>query len=178
MRIFVGVKIPSEIRSEIEAEADKILKHAISYKKNVSQNFHLTLKFIGEIEISDIVALDQLLAESLKDIQAFDVNLKDMGYFEKGNEYVLWIGVKSGVGYLQEIHQRIDKKISDLFQIDRSKLTPHITVARKVVVDNVKTLSKNKTKNYTFNVDEVIIYYSHRVDNVLTYTPLSKIKLL
>ena len=110
MRIFVGIDIPGEIKQAIEIETDKILAKTVSHRKALSDTYHLTLKFIGEIEISDIVALDELLGEALKDVKAFDVHLKDMGYFEKDNMYILWMGVHQGVGYLKEIHQKIDQK--------------------------------------------------------------------
>ena len=177
MRIFVGINIPSEVKSSIEAEADKVLKHTKSYKKSVSKNYHLTLKFIGEMKISDIITLDQLLAKSLKESSSFEIHLKDIGYFENDNEYILFVGVHQGVGYLNEIQQIIDQQTSEVFGIKRTKLEPHITVARNVVVDNKKVLKKNKTKNYSFKVDEISIYYSHRDDGILKYTALSNIKL-
>ncbi|MCD4827538.1 MAG: RNA 2',3'-cyclic phosphodiesterase [Acholeplasmataceae bacterium] len=178
MRIFVGIKVPKEIGILLEEEADKILKHTKSYKKNLNQNYHLTIKFIGEMKISDIVALDQLLAKSLKEVKAFDVHLKDMGYFEKNEDYTLWIGAHQGVGYLKEIYQIVDKKSREFFGIDHTDFVPHVTLAKHVKVDKVKVLNKNKTKNYTFKVEEISIYYSHRAEGVLTYTPLSKIKLV
>ena len=87
------------------------------------------------------------------------------------------MGAQKGVGYLKEIHHEIDEKISQLFSIDRAEFTPHITLARKVIVDDVKTLARNRTKAYTFRAEEVSIFYSHRIEGALTYTQLSKIKL-
>ena len=55
MRIFVGIDVPDNLREQIEYETDKLLEK-LSYKKSPNQNYHLTLKFIGEIEISDIVS--------------------------------------------------------------------------------------------------------------------------
>lgn len=178
MRIFVGIKIPKETGSLLEIEADKVLKHTKSYKKNLNQNYHLTLKFIGEMKISDIVAFEQLLVNELKGIKSFDVHLKDLGYFEKNNDYTLWIGVHQGLGYLKEIYQIVDKKAREFFGIDHSEFLAHVTLAKNVKVDKLKVLNKNKTKTYLFKVEEVSIYYSHRADGILTYTPLSKIKLV
>jgi RNA 2',3'-cyclic 3'-phosphodiesterase len=177
MRIFVGIKIPDDIRSSLDVEADKILKLTKSYNKSLSRNYHLTLKFIGEMKISEIVALDQLLAKKLKDVKSFDLQLKDIGYFEKNNEYILWIGAQQGAGYLKEIHKIIDIQSHEFFGIEHNRFEPHVTLASKVCLDKVKVLKKNKTKSYKFRVEEISIYYSHRVEGVLTYTALSSIKL-
>jgi 2'-5' RNA ligase len=174
MRIFVGIKIPEDIRNSLEDEADKILKLTKSFNKSLSANYHLTVKFIGEMKISEIVALDQILTKRLKAIKSFDIYLKDIGYFEKNNEYTLWIGVQKGTDYLDEIHQIVDLECYELFGIERNKFQPHVTLARKVCVDKVRVLMKNKTKSYKLKVEEVSIYYSHRVNDMLTYTPLSK----
>jgi 2'-5' RNA ligase len=177
MRIFVGIKIPEDIRNSLDDEADKVLKLTKSYNKSLNENYHLTIKFIGEMKISEIVALDQLLTKRLKDIKSFDLYLKDIGYFEKNNEYTLWIGVQQDSNFLDEIHQIIDLESHDLFSIERNKFEPHVTLARKVQVDKIQILKKNKTKSYKLRVEEISIYYSHRVNDMLTYTPLSKIKL-
>ena len=83
MRIFVGIDIPKEIKTQLDIEADKFLKYASDSRKMLTDNYHLTLKFIGEIDVAQIDELDRLLKESLKDVEAFDVHLKDLGYFKK-----------------------------------------------------------------------------------------------
>lgn len=177
MRIFVGVKIPEDIRNSLDDEADKILKLTKFYNKSLSENYHLTIEFIGEMKISEIVALDQILTKRLKNIKSFDIYLKNIGYFEKDNEYTLWIGVQKGSDYLDKVYQIVDLESHELFGIERNRFEPHVTLARKVCVDNVQVLKKHKTKSYKLKVEEVSIYYSHRVNDMLTYTPLSKIKL-
>ncbi|MFA5471537.1 MAG: RNA 2',3'-cyclic phosphodiesterase [Acholeplasmataceae bacterium] len=178
MRIFVGIDIPKEIKTQLDIEADKFLKYASDSRKMSTDNYHLTLKFIGEIDVAQIDELDRLLKESLKDVEAFDVHLKDLGYFKKKDGLILWMGVLQGVGALKKIHLTIDPLLSDKFNLEKSVFSPHVTLAKKVVVEHEDILRKNKTKDYMFKVSEVIIFYSHIVEDVLTYTPLSSIKLL
>lgn len=83
-----------------------------------------------------------------------------------------------GVGRLKEIHKAIDDKINERFKLDKGLFSPHVTLARKVIVEDMNTFKKNKTKELVFTAKEVIIFYSHRVDDVLTYTPMTKIKLI
>lgn len=177
MRVFIGIHLPSEIKDAIEIETDKVLSKTLSYKKVFKETYHLTLKFIGEMEISDIVTLDKILADSLKDVKSFDIVLKDFGYFQKDNQYILWMGARQGAGYLKELRQRIEHTITDIFQVPKSEFNPHITLARKVIIKDLGLLNKVKSAKYAFRIDEVVIFYSHRIEDVLTYTPLSTIKL-
>lgn len=178
MRIFVGIDLPKEIKTQLDVEADKFLKYASESKRVLTENYHLTLKFIGELNVAQIDELDRLLKTSLKDVEAFDVHLKDLGYFKKKEGLILWMGVLQGVGALKGIHLKLDPLLSDKFNLEKSVFSPHVTLAKKVVIENEEVLRKNKTKDYMFKVGEVIIFYSHIVDEVLTYTPLSTIKLL
>jgi RNA 2',3'-cyclic 3'-phosphodiesterase len=177
LRIFVGIDVPKNIKNDLDKETDKFLRYAASAKKVLTDNYHLTLKYIGEIEMPEIDELDLMLKEALKEVHVFDIKIKDFGYFEKKDGLILWIGVLQGVGRLKEIYLKIDSMLSERFSLDRSPFSPHITLAKKVVMEDKDDLRKNKTKDYHFNVHEIIIYYSHIVDNVLTYTPMSSIKL-
>jgi 2'-5' RNA ligase len=167
MRIFVGIDIPSDIKKAIDIESDKFLKYCESYKKVDENNYHVTLKFMGELSVSDLEDLEDILRENIKGFKAFDVHLKDLGFFEKKDGNILWMGMGLGVGKLKEIHKAIDKGL----------FSPHVTLARKVIVEDMNTFKKNKTKELIFTAKEVIIFYSHRVNDVLTYTPMTKIKL-
>lgn len=81
MRIFVGIDIPEDIKKAIDIESDKFLKYCESYKKVELDNYHVTLKFMGELSVSDLEDLEDILRENIKGFKAFDVHLKDLGFF-------------------------------------------------------------------------------------------------
>ncbi len=178
LRIFVGIDIPKEVKIALDVEADKFLKYATESKRMLTDNYHLTLKFIGEIDINQIQELEKILKSSLKDVESFDIHLKDLGYFKKKDGLIIWMGVLQGVGALKGIHLKLDTLLSNKFNIEKSKFSPHVTLAKKVVLESEDRLRKNKTKDYIFHVNDVKIFYSHIVEDVLTYTPMSSIKLL
>jgi 2'-5' RNA ligase len=81
MRIFVGIDIPDDIKKAIDIESDKFLKYCESYKKVGQDNYHVTLKFMGELSVSDLEDLEDILRDKIKGFKAFDVHLKDLGFF-------------------------------------------------------------------------------------------------
>ena len=177
MRIFVGVDIPEHVKHDIDIEADKFLRYCESLKKVENNNYHVTLKFLGELSVNDLEDLEDILRASLKGFKSFDIHLKDLGFFEKKDGNILWMGMGLGVGKLKEIHKAMDQKINDRFKLDKGLFSPHVTLARKVMVEDINTFKKNKTRELIFEAKEVVIFYSHRVDDALTYTPMTKIKL-
>jgi 2'-5' RNA ligase len=177
MRIFVGIDIPDHIKEAIQIESSKFLKYCESFRQVEHHLYHVTLKFLGELSVSDLEDLEDILRASLKGYKAFDVHLKDLGYFEKKDGNILWMGMGLGVGKLKELHKAIDDKINERFQLEKGFFSPHVTLARKVIVEDLNTFKKNKTKEFIFEAKEVVIFYSHHVDDVLTYTPMTKIKL-
>lgn len=177
MRIFVGIDIPKEVKIALNDETDKFLKYTSHSKKTLVDNFHLTLKFIGEIDISQIETLEHILKEQLKDVDSFDIQLKDFGSFKKKDGYILWMGVLKGVGMLKTIHKKIDDVLNKQYGLDKAIFSPHVTLAKRVELKDQNELRKNKTRAYNFKVEHIVIYYSHIVDDVLTYTPLSRIAL-
>ena len=177
MRIFVGVDIPERIKEAIHIESNKFLKYCESFKQVEHNNYHVTLKFLGELSMSDLDDLEDMLRASLKGYKSFDIHLKDLGYFEKKDGHILWMGMGLGIGKLKELHKAMDDKINQRFKLDKGLFSPHVTLARKVIVEDINTFKKNKTRELIFEAKEVVIFYSHRVDDVLTYTPMAKIKL-
>ena len=177
MRIFVGIDIPEHIKNDLNMEADKFLKLTQAYKKIPKDNYHLTLKFIGEIDLKQIDDLNQILKTNLETFKPFEVELKDLGFFKKKDGLILWLGVLKGIGMLKSIHKTLDPILNQTFNLEKAVFSPHVTLAKKLQLDDETNLRKNKTQAYHFTVDEIHIFYSHMVDETLTYTKMSSIKL-
>lgn len=90
---------------------------------------HLTLKFIGDVESSVLLDIEEKL--STVDFSAFQLNLKGMGVFPpRGNPRVLWIGIAE-TEKLTTLRNNIEKSLSEIgIPRSKKKYTPHITTAR------------------------------------------------
>src|SRR4051812_13840475 len=88
LRLFVGIEFPPQLKLRLS-----LLCAGIPGAKWVDAgNFHLTLRFIGEI--SEAVAAD--IDEALLDIRArrFPLQLAGTGVFGGNRPHVLWVGVE------------------------------------------------------------------------------------
>ena len=138
MRLFIAIDF-NELKDyfiELQSKIDK----SLAKLKEVSA-FHLTLKFLGEINDDKV----ELIKEKLKEIKftPFSLTLDQIGVFPSENYIrIIWMGVKptEEVIKLQESIENALKKFN--FKKD-FKFHPHITLARVKFVKDKEKFIKN-----------------------------------
>jgi RNA 2',3'-cyclic 3'-phosphodiesterase len=121
LRLFVGIELPPELRLSLS-----LLASGVPGAKWVDPgNYHLTLRFIGEIDegrAEDVdAALNQIRAPR------FDLVLATIGHFGLRQ---LWVGVERNDA-LQHLHGKIESALTRLgLPPDERHYTPHVTLAR------------------------------------------------
>ena len=124
-RLFVAIDPSAPVRDALAR-----LSHGVPGAKWLApEQFHLTLRFIGEV---DGGMLDEI-AEALGDVEApaFTLALDGVGHFPpRGAPRVLWAGVDDGAA-LGRLHDRIEARLRQLgVAPDRRGFAPHVTLAR------------------------------------------------
>jgi 2'-5' RNA ligase len=95
-----------------------------------SDNFHLTLKFLGNIDESQIEPIGAALIEALRPFPRLTINVKGLGVFPNPKRpRVLWVGlVGSRLALLQS---KVESALTPLgFAPDEKIFTPHLTIGR------------------------------------------------
>jgi 2'-5' RNA ligase len=125
LRLFVGIGFPPELKLQLS-----LLCHGLPGARWVSpDNFHLTLRFIGET--GEDVAADIDAALSRLKARRFTVQLAGIGLFASGERpRTLWVGVERH----PELVALRDKIEQALIRIglppESRKFAPHVTLAR------------------------------------------------
>lgn len=135
MRLFLAVDPDAAARSML-GDLTGTLQHAVEESRSafrwaMSDNIHLTLHFLGEVDESKVDALRRALGATL-DEPAFDIELAELGVFPRGGPpKVLWIAPGTGRESVARIHQELARRLIavGLTPEDRD-LTPHLTLAR------------------------------------------------
>lgn len=135
MRTFIALELPEEIKSYL-LEMQKHINHQA--KLSYANDFHITLKFLGEVSEQQAEGIKKMLAEIR--FEEFSTALSEIGFFPS-EQYisVIWVGLKPDKE-IYELQQKIDSRLADLFQKD-DRFKPHLTLARvKFIKDKVKFL--------------------------------------
>ena len=124
MRLFVALALPDAI-----AESLLALQGGVPGARWMTrERLHVTLRFIGEVDGRDAIAIDDALAT----IRAprFSLELKGIGEFGGKNPRALWAGVREGeqVAHLQRKIESAVQRIG--LPPEARKFVPHVTLAR------------------------------------------------
>lgn len=125
LRLFVALALPEEVKDQLA-----LLATGIPGARWVPpENYHLTLRFIGEVESWRAEEVDEALANIRA--RPFDLSLRGVGLFEKGGRIAsLWVGVEKTdqLGFLQTKVETALQRIG--LEPERKRFAPHVTLAR------------------------------------------------
>jgi 2'-5' RNA ligase len=126
MRLFVGLDLPWALRQRVAMLAGAGIPGARWVR---AENYHVTLRFIGEVPRYLAEEIDHALA-ALK-APSFELTLGGIGTFAKGGRsQSVWLGVERS-----EPLERLQSKIETALQRcglepERRRFQPHLTLAR------------------------------------------------
>lgn len=125
MRLFVALDLPHSLR-QLLADLEVGLAGA---RWVPPENFHITLRFIGEVAGHQAEEVDLALA-ALRG-RAFDLCLAGVGTFDKNGRVArLWAGVEKSPS-LDLLHGKIENALQRAgFPMERRRFAPHVTLAR------------------------------------------------
>jgi 2'-5' RNA ligase len=104
--------------------------------------FHLTLKFLGECQDDEVSKLHQALEQTVKNHTAFGLGLEGVGSFKSGRSLkVLWMGVSEGKERLVALAKDLNEACSAVgFPDEKKTYHPHLTLARSKESISARTL--------------------------------------
>src|SRR3954453_7733200 len=125
LRLFVALTLPEEVKDQLA-----MLATGIPGARWVPpENYHLTLRFIGEVESWRAQEVDDALANIRA--RPFELSLRGLGTFEKaGRISALWVGVEKtdALGFLQSKGETALQRIG--LEPERKRFAPHVSLAR------------------------------------------------
>lgn len=124
LRLFVGISFPPELKLRLS-----LLEARLPGARWVDAgNFHLTLRFIGEVDEGVAADIDEALAR-LK-AKRFALHLAGAGVFGHGKLRTLWVGVEKEAA-LWTLRDKIEQSLIRAgLPPEPRKFTPHVTLAR------------------------------------------------
>ncbi len=134
IRAFIAIPLPDQIKAYL-VYLQKQLKSANFPKASwpKSNSMHLTLKFLGYVNISDIKTIQNCMEIAVSNILQFSINASSIGVFPSVKKTrVIWAGIKGDYHNLSLLVKEIENQLFKHLNVSREKkrFSPHLTLAR------------------------------------------------
>lgn len=170
MRLFVAVEVLEKVKESLKKfieEAQRIPGIPAKVKWVKPENFHFTLKFLGEVSEDRLELLENHLSKSVAGSESFDMEVRGVGVFPGFQRArVLWMGVQEGADALKNLAERVESSLTSVgFPPADKPFSAHATVARFSVPPSPAFLEKMKSYELSFfgnmRVDKINLMQSH-----------------
>ena len=174
VRCFIALDLSRQAMNAIK-DIQKIIKKQTLFdgKFTETENLHLTLKFLGEIEEDKIEEIKKRL-EKVK-FDEFEAKIGEVGVFSKKFIKIIWIHLIGA----EKLQKQVDDALKDLFEPE-NRFMGHITIARVKRVGDKKALldylENIKTKDIRFKVNKFFLKKSELFPEGPVYEDLGEYK--
>lgn len=169
MRLFTAILLNENVINKISNRQSKLLRLCTG-KPVPPQNMHITLNFIGETSRTD----DIISAMKKTDYPKFEYNIQGLGRFSQNSGDILWTGI-ADKSRIEKLHRQLTKGLLSLgFNFEFRPFKPHITLARKVKINNNNyyTAKKIFCTEITAYAEKISLMKSEHQNNHMIYTEI------
>ena len=178
MRTFIGADFNRDIKDSIAGIQHIVRENSERGRFKYVGNFHLTLKFLGEVQETKTVDIGKALKGIASKHQKIHLNIDKIGYFDgKGSIHALWLGFSGELEKLGALYLDIEEEMHRLGGKKEIKAyTPHITIAQDLVLKIPFENLKEKVDFKSFKpveIREISLIKSEETGGKRLYTPIS-----
>ncbi len=132
MRLFIAIPSSEYIRKKLVAIQNKLKKSVENFRWSSPETFHLTLKFIGEVELNNVAPICKVTERIVRENRAGILTLQSLGSFgSPQNPRVIWAGFAGDLQNLEKMADELDEAMADFgIKPEHKKFNPHLTLGR------------------------------------------------
>ncbi|NLV16500.1 MAG: RNA 2',3'-cyclic phosphodiesterase [Syntrophomonadaceae bacterium] len=131
MRLFFAVEIPEPLKKEMFALQKSLGADLSGVKWVEEENFHLTLKFLGEVPENKLREIVSVVHKSLENCLSHRLRFTNIGFFPHHNRpRVIWLGISGETDLTLEVGRKLDEALAPLGFEPSLKRSLHITLGR------------------------------------------------
>jgi 2'-5' RNA ligase len=205
-RTFIAIEIPRELRALV-IQHIKQLRHALPNTRASwvrEDNLHLTLRFLGNVPVTDIPQVSSAVERATKTISPFELTISGCGVFPpRGRPNVLWLGIEPGsagilpagrghpartsfdrapgaqASSLQTLYPSLETELAAAgFPREPRPFHPHLTIARLRHPHDARELAERHQglsfAPKSFSVSEVVVFRSELLKEGSKHHALSR----
>ena len=134
MRTFVAIEIPERLKLSLDRSLEEIrsgLRYGLIRWVRL-ESMHLTLKFLGEIELEQVHAAQKVLDQVAEKFSSFSLQIAGFGCFPNfSRPRIVWVGFNPEGGDLPRLQSELASRLEIIgFEPEQRGYHPHLTLGR------------------------------------------------
>lgn len=173
MRLFVAIELPRRVREALWNEARKLEGHWTGGRLMAPESYHITLSFLGQQPEHRLEAIASAMDRC--PCAPFRAALGELGLFAQRGGGVLWRGVWSPE--LSRLQSQLARQLEQAgFALEKRPFQPHITLARRVILNPGTAMASLPVSAQSFGVEEMVLMRSRLSQQGASYQELYRRK--
>ena len=184
IRTFIAIEIPGNIIFKIRELQEGIKVYGLKIRWVRSENIHLTLKFLGDVEAVKIGEIAEAISKTVKGYTPISLKAKGIGVFPGiKRPRVLWVGLTDQLEVLVRLQKTLDENLKRLgFPGEKRPFKGHLTMGRiKERIDVKKfgdaLMAFRRFESETFTAGQLVLYKSELKPSGAVYTEMGAASL-
>lgn len=184
MRLFIAIPVTDAIKEYAASVRNELDMNHPDVKWVEKTNYHLTLKFLGEVAPASLDEIKKRLNTVAEACPAFSLKTRGLGFFpNRGRPRVIWVGVFGEMNKADFLGERVDAYLSELGFDPEKKRSFHLTLGRirsdpGLAELQLKAAGVNRrSEEHSFTVDRFLLMESKLSSRGPHYSVLESYRL-
>lgn len=133
IRAFIAISLPEPIKFFLQTLQGELKKSGVKASWPNPGSLHLTLKFLGNVNIGEIDTINACMKKAVTGISTHTLFSSGIGVFPSvKNARVIWSGTRGQTDILEKIVTRLEVLLFEEMGIkkENKRFAPHLTLAR------------------------------------------------
>ncbi len=183
-RLFIALPLDLTARECLIETADFLKAYSDYIKIVPPENFHITMKFLGELNDKTAAMIASSFAKIRLNENEIPFSIKGLGMFRNDSGGVIWAGIESDMKLLKNIQRVIEAFTKSFgFEKENRNFVPHISLGRlktgaKLPEEIISYLKENSNTFYADGIfNRAVLYESKLQPAGAVYKEISSIHL-
>ena len=183
LRAFIAIELPEKIQGDIRNLQRAFASHGLKIRWVKPLNLHVTIKFLGDIDPSDMESLGRILPDTVAIQPMFDLLFQGMGIFPNiRRPRIIWAGIAGQTHILRSIWKSVENALVPLgFAAEKRPYREHLTIGRVKTMDQGRLVTALQTHqdfvSKSFSVKRLVMFKSELHMHGPVYTKLWEMPL-
>lgn len=134
MRLFIAIDLPDKAKDQIDKLTKTLAKQSADVRWEKRENFHLTLKFLGQVVTRTIPQINEVVSAITVKYPSFPLTFRGVHAF-RSRRYIIYLQVKDNT-ILRQLAESLNSAVETVgVSRDKRAFSAHITLGKKPISD-------------------------------------------